>query len=102
MAGGTFPQASEGVCLLRSARCFCFPRHRPQLYAFDPIKALYWSAVVNGVLAPPVMVLLMLLVRKEEVMRKLIVNGWLYWVGWIATAAMALSIIGMAIGVASD
>ena len=67
----------------------------------DPIKALYWSAVVNGVLAPPVMVLLMLLVRKEKVMGKLIVEGWLYWVGWIATAAMALSIIGMAISVAS-
>jgi NRAMP (natural resistance-associated macrophage protein)-like metal ion transporter len=67
----------------------------------NPIKALYWSAVVNGVLAPPVMVLLMLLVRKEKVMGKLIVEGWLYWIGWIATAAMALSIIGMAISVAS-
>jgi NRAMP (natural resistance-associated macrophage protein)-like metal ion transporter len=63
----------------------------------DPIKALYWSAVINGVLAPPVMVLLMLLVRKEKVMGKLIVEGWLYWVGWIATAAMALSIVGMAV-----
>ena len=36
--------------------------------ALDPIKALYWSAVVNGVLAPPVMVLMMLLVRKKKVM----------------------------------
>src|SRR5262249_12068259 len=35
--------------------------------ALDPIKALYWSAVVNGVLAPPVMVLMMLLVRKKKV-----------------------------------
>jgi hypothetical protein len=48
----------------------------------DPIKALYWSAVINGVLAPPVMVLLMLLVRKEGVMGKLIVEGWLYWIGY--------------------
>ena len=63
----------------------------------DPIKALYWSAVINGVLAPPVMVFLMLLVRKERVMGKLIVEGWLYWIGWIATAAMAPSIIGMGI-----
>ena len=67
----------------------------------NPIQALYWSAVVNGVLAPPVMVLLMLLVRKEKVMGKLIVQGWLYWIGWIATAAMTLSIVGMAISVAS-
>jgi hypothetical protein len=62
----------------------------------DPIKALYWSAVVNGVLAPPVMVLLMLLVSKEKVMGKLTIEGWLYWLGWIATAVMALSLIGMA------
>jgi len=61
---------------------------------------LYWSAVINGVLAPPVMVLLMLLVRKEQVMGKLIVAGWLYWTGWIATVAMALSIVGMAASIA--
>jgi NRAMP (natural resistance-associated macrophage protein)-like metal ion transporter len=65
----------------------------------NPIKALYWSAVVNGALAPPVMVLLMLLVRKEQVMGKLIVGGWLYWIGWIATAAMALSVVGMGISI---
>jgi len=46
------------------------------------------------------MVLLMLLVRKEQVMGKLIVAGWLYWTGWIATAAMALSIVGMAASIA--
>jgi Mn2+/Fe2+ NRAMP family transporter len=67
----------------------------------DPIKALYWSAVTNGVLAPPVMVLLMLLVRKQTVMGKLTVRGWLYWLGWIATGAMALSIVGMAVSIAS-
>ncbi|MET4842585.1 NRAMP family divalent metal transporter [Bradyrhizobium japonicum] len=62
----------------------------------DPIKALYWSAVVNGVLAAPVMVLLMVLVRRPKVMGKLVVTGPLYWLGWAATAAMALCIVGMA------
>ncbi len=61
----------------------------------DPIKALYWSAVINGVLAAPVMSVMMLLVRKEEVMGDLVVRGWLYGVGWLATGAMALCIIGM-------
>lgn len=61
----------------------------------DPIKALYWSAVVNGVLATPVMVLLMVLVRRPKVMGKLVVTGPLYWLGWAATAAMALCIVGM-------
>lgn len=61
----------------------------------DPIKALYWSAVVNGVLAAPVMTVLMVLVRRPKVMGKLVVRGWLYWMGWISTAAMALCIVGM-------
>ncbi|MDH2356324.1 divalent metal cation transporter [Bradyrhizobium sp. SSUT112] len=63
----------------------------------DPIKALYWSAVINGVLAAPVMTVLMLLVRRRDVMGKLVVEGWLYWLGWASTAAMALCIVGMAV-----
>jgi Mn2+/Fe2+ NRAMP family transporter len=43
------------------------------------------------------MVLLMLLVSKEKVMGKLTIEGWLYWLGWISTAVMALCIIGMAV-----
>ncbi|MCP3459666.1 Nramp family divalent metal transporter [Bradyrhizobium sp. CCGUVB23] len=65
--------------------------------AIDPIKALYWSAVINGVLAAPVMAMLMLLVRKPEVMGDLLVRGWLYWLGWASTVAMALCIVGMAV-----
>ncbi|TMJ55948.1 MAG: divalent metal cation transporter [Alphaproteobacteria bacterium] len=65
----------------------------------DPIKALYWSAVLNGVLAAPVMVALMVLVRRPKVMGKLVVNGWLYWLGWASTAAMASCIVGMAAGI---
>jgi Mn2+/Fe2+ NRAMP family transporter len=61
----------------------------------DPIKALYWSAVINGVLAAPVMAALMVLVRKKEVMGDLVVRGWLYWLGWLSTVAMALCIVGM-------
>jgi Mn2+/Fe2+ NRAMP family transporter len=68
--------------------------------ALDPIKALYWSAVVNGVLAPPVMILMMILARKKRVMGELQVDAWLYWLGWLATAAMALSIAGMALSMA--
>jgi NRAMP (natural resistance-associated macrophage protein)-like metal ion transporter len=64
----------------------------------NPIAALYWSAVINGVLAAPVMVLLMLLVRKPKVMGELVVKGWLYWLGWASTVAMALCIVGMVIG----
>jgi NRAMP (natural resistance-associated macrophage protein)-like metal ion transporter len=61
----------------------------------DPIKALYWSAVLNGVLAAPVMAMLMVLVRREKVMGAFVVRGGLYWLGWASTIAMALCILGM-------
>lgn len=61
----------------------------------DPIKALYWSAVVNGVLAAPVMIVLMVLVRRPQVMGKLVVTGPLYLLGWVSTIAMAFCIVGM-------
>ena len=64
--------------------------------ALDPIKALYWSAVINGILAVPIMTVMMLLVRRKSVMGDLVVSGPVYWLGWIATAAMFLCIVGMA------
>jgi len=63
----------------------------------DSIKALYWSAVINGVMAAPVMAIMMLLVRRKSVMGDLVVKGPVYWLGWIATAAMAFCIAGMGI-----
>ena len=65
--------------------------------ALDPIKALYWSAVINGILAAPVMVMLMILVRRRKVMGDLVIEGWLYWFGWASTAAMAFCVVGMAL-----
>jgi hypothetical protein len=64
----------------------------------DPIEALYWSAVVNGVLAVPVMVLLMFMARRKDVMGRYVVAGPLYWLGWLSTAAMFLSVLAMGVG----
>ena len=65
----------------------------------NPISALYWSAVINGVLAVPVMVLLMFMARRHDVMGKFVINkGTLYWLGWLSTAAMTLSVIAMGVG----
>jgi Mn2+/Fe2+ NRAMP family transporter len=69
--------------------------------ALDPIRALYWSAVINGVLAAPVMVMLMLLVRSRMVMGDLVVRGWLYWLGWLSTAVMSLCSLAMVVNFAS-
>jgi len=64
----------------------------------NPISALYWSAVINGVLAVPVMVLLMRMARRAEVMKRFAIGGSLFWLGWLSTAAMGLSVIAMAVG----
>jgi NRAMP (natural resistance-associated macrophage protein)-like metal ion transporter len=64
----------------------------------NPISALYWSAVINGVLAVPVMVVLMLMARHRNVMGRFVIGGPLYWLGWLSTAAMAVSVAAMAAG----
>lgn len=63
----------------------------------DPIKALFWSAVINGILAAPIMAVLMVLVRSRKVMGSFTVSGGLYWLGWSSTAAMAFCVVGMGI-----
>ena len=67
--------------------------------SINPISALYWSAVINGVLAVPVMVLLMFMARRRDVMGRFVVGGPLYWLGWLSTAAMLLSVRGDGRGV---
>jgi NRAMP (natural resistance-associated macrophage protein)-like metal ion transporter len=65
----------------------------------DPISALYWSAVINGILAVPVMILLMIMVRRIDVMDRFVVEGPLNWLGWLATGIMIASVLGMAVSV---
>ena len=64
----------------------------------SPISALYWSAVINGVLAIPVMVLLMFLARRQDVMSKFVIKGPLYWLGWLSTVAMTVCVVAMFAG----
>lgn len=61
----------------------------------DPIKALYRSAVINGVVAVPLMVVVMILARTKKVMGPFVVTGWLYGLGWASTIAMILCVAGM-------
>ncbi len=54
----------------------------------DPARALYWSAVVNGVLAGPLMVVMMLIVRNPRAMGQLTVSRTQFLGGWAATVVM--------------
>jgi NRAMP (natural resistance-associated macrophage protein)-like metal ion transporter len=60
----------------------------------DPIRALYWSAVVNGVVAVPLMFMLMLMSTKKAVVGKFALPPYLRAAGWAATAVMLLASLG--------
>jgi len=61
----------------------------------DPIKALYWSAVINGIVSCPVMLTMMLMTRRTDIMGENTIGGPLQWIGWLATAVMTVAVIGM-------
>ncbi|MDX8534329.1 Nramp family divalent metal transporter [Mesorhizobium sp. VK25A] len=61
----------------------------------DPIKALYWSAVINGVCAVPVMIVMMLMASRKDVMGEFLVQGWLRGLGWLSTLIMGMSSVGL-------
>jgi hypothetical protein len=44
------------------------------------------------------MVLLMFMARRRDVMDRYVITGPLYWLGWLSTAAMALSVVAMGVG----
>ncbi len=55
----------------------------------DPIKALYWSAVLNGVLAAPLMVTMLLIASNPEIMGELTLSRSMKAAGWLAAVVMA-------------
>ena len=61
----------------------------------DPMKALYWSAVINGVVAVPIMAGMMLLAGKKEVMGKFTSGLKTTWFGWGGVVVMGLAVLMM-------
>jgi NRAMP (natural resistance-associated macrophage protein)-like metal ion transporter len=61
----------------------------------DPIKALVWAAIINGVTAAPVMCLIMLLASKRKVMGQLTLPAYLKILGWTGAAIMVFAALGM-------
>jgi NRAMP (natural resistance-associated macrophage protein)-like metal ion transporter len=61
----------------------------------DPIKALYWAAVINGVISVPIMVTMMRMVGNPEVMGEFVATKRLAVLGWLATAVMAAAVMTM-------
>jgi len=85
----------------------CRPRQAPKFYAvlaaatiigialnflgMNPIRALYWSAVINGVVAVPLMVMLMIMSANAAIVKEFSLPVYLRIVGWAATVVMLLA-----------
>jgi Mn2+/Fe2+ NRAMP family transporter len=61
----------------------------------NPIKALYWSAVLNGIIAVPVMATMVLMASRSDIMGRFAIKGWLRGLGWATTVVMAVAVVAM-------
>lgn len=61
----------------------------------DPVRELFWSAVLNGVIAVPIMAVMMLLASRRATMGEQVIGKRLCLLGWGATSVMALTVIAM-------
>jgi NRAMP (natural resistance-associated macrophage protein)-like metal ion transporter len=65
------------------------------LSGIDSIKALLWAAILNGVVAVPIMAVMMLLAVRPAVMGPFVIRRRLKLLGWLAVAVMALAVAAM-------
>ena len=61
----------------------------------NPVKALFWTAVVNGFLAPPILVVVMLIANNAQIMGKRVNGVWENVLGWATTAMMFAAAIAL-------
>ena len=61
----------------------------------DAVKMMFWSAVVNGALAPPLILLVILLTSNARVMGERVSSSWSQVLGWITFAVMSVATVGM-------
>jgi Mn2+/Fe2+ NRAMP family transporter len=63
----------------------------------NPMKALFWSAVINGVAAVPILIGLMIIVSRRSIMGEFVASPPLKFFGWLATGVMATAAIAMVV-----
>ena len=61
----------------------------------DPIKMLVWSAVINGIVAVPIMAVMMIIISRDSLMGRFKAKPWLVGFGWGGTALMGLAVIAL-------
>ena len=65
------------------------------LIGFNPIQALYYTAVLNGIVAPPLLVMIMLIGKNRSIMKSKVNGRMSNTLGWIATIAMSIAAVAL-------
>jgi Mn2+/Fe2+ NRAMP family transporter len=61
----------------------------------NPIRALFWTAVINGLIAPPILIVIMLVANNRLIMGDEVNGYWTNVVGWATTAVMFAAAIAL-------
>ncbi len=59
----------------------------------NPIQALYWSAVFNGILSAPIMIVVMVMASQSKIMGKFTISRTWWILGWAATLLMSIAVV---------
>jgi NRAMP (natural resistance-associated macrophage protein)-like metal ion transporter len=62
---------------------------------FNAVKMLFWSAILNGLLAPPLVVMVVLLTSDRKVMGDRVNSRWMKWLGWVCALVMSAAAIAL-------
>jgi NRAMP (natural resistance-associated macrophage protein)-like metal ion transporter len=71
-------------------------------FGINPIRALVYTAVINGLAAPPLLVMLMLVANNRRIMGKRVNGGFSNALGWLTTAAMTAAAVAMLFSLVSS
>jgi len=71
------------------------------LFGINPIKALYYTAVLNGIVAPPLLLMIMLIGNNPKIMKDKVNGPISNTLGWITTTAMTIAAVALLLSLAS-
>ena len=73
------------------------PARAPGFSPMPPLRALFWSAVINGIVAVPIMAAMMWVASRRDRMGRFRASPAVLTLGWTATAVMGIAVVAMAL-----
>ena len=87
-----FPEAIGFYAIILAATVIGFAMG---FLPINPIQLLVWTAVINGIVAVPIMAVMMLIVTNSKAMGRFQARPTLAWAGWGATALMGVTVVAL-------